>query len=278
MKLNKQLLFSLMAAIAIVFSSCKKDENPPQNTTPDNPLDELIYIGETSVVGAGTIVKLYAQEELFVGYNHLYFAIYDSANPAQQITDAHIEITPMMDMGMMQHTCPVEQPELDAITSAFKGVSVFIMPSTAGQWTMNAIVHNHANMKMGIASLPLTVVEKAESQLISFVSEVDSAKIFVTRIEPQSPEIGLNPYVLGVYKKESMMSFPAVTDINISITPEMPSMGHGSPNNVNPVHTENGIYEGQVNFTMTGYWVVNMDFFTASNDTIKTGQQFEITF
>lgn len=279
MKLNKQHILSLMAAIAIAFTSCKTDNNENNNpSSSTNPLDALIYIGETAAIGSGTIVKMYSEEELFVGYNHLYFAVYDSANPNQQMTDAHVEIMPMMDMGMMQHTCPTEQPVLDEVTQAFKGVSVFIMPSTAGEWTMNATVHNHANMSMGMAALPLTVVEKEESQLISFVSDVDSAKIFVTRIETKQPEIGLNPFVLGVYKRESMMSFPPVSDMNITIEPEMPSMGHGSPNNVNPTLTANGIYEGTVNFTMTGYWVVHTNFFTATNDTIKTNQLFEVTF
>ena len=37
-------------------------------------------------------------------------------------------------------------------------------------------------------------------------------------------------------------------------------MGHGSPNNVNPVLTENGHYMGTVNFTMTGAWRINMVF------------------
>ncbi len=40
----------------------------------------------------------------------------------------------------------------------------------------------------------------------------------------------------------------------------MPSMGHGSPNNVNPVHRELGHYHGSVNFTMTGDWLVELDF------------------
>jgi len=39
----------------------------------------------------------------------------------------------------------------------------------------------------------------------------------------------------------------------------MPSMGHGSPNNVNPVLTKNGHYKGKVNFTMTGDWRINLE-------------------
>jgi hypothetical protein len=38
----------------------------------------------------------------------------------------------------------------------------------------------------------------------------------------------------------------------------MPSMGHGSPNNINPLHIKNGHYKGKVNFTMTGDWRINL--------------------
>lgn len=41
----------------------------------------------------------------------------------------------------------------------------------------------------------------------------------------------------------------------------MPSMGHGSPNNVNPVHIEKGHYRGKVNFTMTGEWQIKLKVF-----------------
>jgi hypothetical protein len=35
-------------------------------------------------------------------------------------------------------------------------------------------------------------------------------------------------------------------------------MGHGSPNNVNPVHDAYGHYKGKLNFTMTGLWRIQL--------------------
>ena len=60
-----------------------------------------------------------------------------------------------------------------------------------------------------------------------------------------------------------MMDYPAVDGMNIMFEPTMPSMGHGSPNNVNPVFTTKGHYKGKVNFTMTGDWRLD---FTISGD------------
>jgi len=59
--------------------------------------------------------------------------------------------------------------------------------------------------------------------------------------------------------------------------PEMPAMGHGSPNNVNPVAIGNGHYKGKVNFTMTGLWQVNLDFMMGA-DLADDTQFFEIEF
>ena len=47
-------------------------------------------------------------------------------------------------------------------------------------------------------------------------------------------------------------------DLTLEITPEMPTMGHGSPGNVNPTPQGNGHYLGTVNFTMAGPWTVTV--------------------
>jgi hypothetical protein len=73
----------------------------------------------------------------------------------------------------------------------------------------------------------------------------------VALVEPSAPKIGINHFELAVYKKATMMSYPADSSMTILFTPEMPTMNHGSPNNVNPTHTRIGHYNGKANFTMT---------------------------
>ena len=87
----------------------------------------------------------------------------------------------------------------------------------------------------------------------------DSMSYFITMIEPQNPEVGLNTFEMAIHIKQSMMSFPPVEDLNVEMTPSMPSMGHGSPNNENPVQTLHGHYVGKVNFTMTGDWRIDLE-------------------
>ena len=86
----------------------------------------------------------------------------------------------------------------------------------------------------------------------------------------------MNPFEITVHVKESMMSFPPVKDLTVNMTPSMPSMGHGSPNNVDPVHLVDGHYKGEVNFTMTGDWRIDLILNQGSNKLAET--QFDLFF
>jgi hypothetical protein len=72
------------------------------------------------------------------------------------------------------------------------------------------------------------------------------------------------------------MSFPGIENYTVEIVPEMPSMGHGSPNNVDPTHSADGHYEGQVNFTMTGLWRINLNIMDGST-VLDSTSYFEVT-
>lgn len=270
--------FLLVAGIALIagFSSCKDDENPdPGNKDPFEN-----YIEHAKVfTGKGTYVKLYVEEAPFVGYNEVLLALFDSATN-EQITDGHIDMTPMMDMKTMKHSSPFENPghHKDAATGAFKGAVVFIMPTTAiGDWTLDLDVHNHVAGNMAQVSLPVNVVAKNEARVRSFIRPTDTTSFFVTLIDPKKPEVGLNTITYGVYYRKNMMEFPSFENGSLEIDPQMLSMGHGSPNNENPVYKSNGIYEGKVNYTMTGKWTIFTVVKDDQNQVVGDTLQFETT-
>lgn len=129
------------------------------------------------------------------------------------------------------------------------------MPSSAGSWTLDVDIHNHLNDKEGSVTLPISVKDPSTARMFSFVSlEDNTSKYFVSFIPPAKPVVGLNDLEIVVSKKASMMSFPADSALTMTFVPTMPSMGHSSPNNVDPVHISNGHYKGKVNFTMSGTW------------------------
>ncbi len=263
------ILFSLI----IIFAGCSKDENP---ITPQDPFEGLTKISESYAAGVGMKVQLWSKTSLFVGYNNLYIAVLDSAK-GTFVTDAHIHLEPMMDMGTMQHSAPFENPSSTlAVNSLFPCSVVFVMASMGGTWTLNVEVHNHTTNLEGVASIPVTVNDVAPSVMKSIVALNDSSKLFISYLKPSKLNVGINDFEITIHQKMSMMDFPPDSSYTIVLTPEMPSMGHGSPNNVDPIHSGNGHYKGKVNFTMTGDWRLNLDIFK-NGEVVDTTMYFDVT-
>lgn len=170
-----------------------------------------------------------------------------------------------MDMITMKHACPFENPSSIADAQGFfQGVIIFSMAGTNGSWTVDVDIT--ADGKTETAHLVINrVITTTPVRKIVVIDSLQSTpgtwvitKYPISMVIPNAWKVGNNPFEITIHKMESMMSFPAVTDLTAEIIPEMPSMGHGSPNNVNPVHLSNGHYAGTVNFTMTGDWRIHL--------------------
>lgn len=251
MKLTKYLSLAMLVTCVSLFS-CSEDE------VAIDPTAGLTKITEGVATDAGVKVELWANEELFVGYNSVFVALYDVASN-KRITDAQVSFEPLMTMATMSHACPIENPSNEnAINYLFPGSVSFIMGSgDMGSWKLTVKVHNRVTEKEGSVALDVFVATPSVSRLKSFVTSTGE-KYFIAYTFPDKTKVGVNDVSVMLYKKETMMSFPGVGDFTMSMEPEMPAMGHGSPNNVNPVHTANGQYTGKVNFTMTGDWRLNL--------------------
>lgn len=274
----KKILFLMVVVATTILTSC--DDTTQEFTTPNfEKLFTEDYPLKSSVTAGDYTISLHAQEDLFVGYNQMYFLVKNTATN-EVISDYSLKITPMMDMGMMMHTAPNEtpvNPEGDMKVIQFN--MVYIMPSTAGDWMLKGeLTINEGDAPIAF-DLPVTVVEKSDSRMLSFMSQADSmTMVFLTLNEPLDPVVGENKIQFGLYKRETMMSFPAIENYSIEFEPEMPTMGHGSPNNVNPTYTANGLYDGTVNFTMTGYWRINVTVKNAEGVIVKDGISFDVNF
>ncbi len=269
----------MAVAIGMVFnlSSCDKDEkeNPAVN---NDALKSYELIGTETLDMAGVDAKLYFQQSPFVGYNTVAVRLMEKGT-STMIENATVRFLPMMDMGTHKHSAPFSNPSFNVDMDAYMGSSTFIMPGgMMGSWTFGVIVEMNGK-PVDTATFNINVAAKTEARLFNFLSAADSTTTyFVALKEPSSPKIGLNDFEIMVYKRESMMSFPAATNLKVEIEPEMPSMGHGSPNNVNPVHVADGLYRGKVNFTMSGYWKVNIKIMDENDAVIKSNGYFDITF
>ena len=243
--------FLLLLCMLMLLSACKKDDSPlvPSTTVPTLLLQGSSY-------SANTKVSIFTSDSLRQGYNPLYIQFTDSAS-GSMLETVNTTVTPMMYMTTMTHACPVEQcGSMIAVNNFFPCAVVFSMPtSLPDHWMVKIAFSDTIHHVTGMAEVPVTVV--ASSMVKSFIG-TDSAKYLVTMKKMDTPKVGMNDCEFLVHKRQDMMNFPCVEDLTIEMTPDMPSMGHGSPNNENPTHISAGHYKGRVNFTMTGEWRITL--------------------
>jgi len=278
MKYNIINAISLFFFFSILFS-CKNDKE--DNVI--NPLDGLVKLKEDYAIGASAKIEIWGKKNFFVGYNHLVVAVYDSLHINEKLTDVHLFFLPAMSVEtggtMTKQTTPVEDPGEEATNGVFPGAVSFVMPSGSGNnWQLIIGAHNHKYDKYGEATFSITVDNPALPVLSVFTSQsVDSSSLVLSLVGPATPAVGMNDIEFTIHRKVSDIEYLADNSCTIEIDPEMPSMGHGSPNNVNPVSIGNGHYKGKVNFTMTGEWRLNV-VVKKNGNTISKNAYFTISF
>ena len=246
--MNK-LFFGLLA-MTFVFFSCKKEDV----RSIEKPI-EKIKLGE-AVTSKNEKLILWADAVLTTGFHNIYLSVSDASN--KSVSSASVSFQPLMDMGSMKHSSPVEQPIYNTTSGLYEGAVVFTMPSGMHSWTINVIVNGE------LKTMDVTIPD-AKTKLVGSYVGTDGNKYVLALVPSKKWEVGLNDLEVLI-SQNLMMSFPPVDDFKIVFNPEMPSMGHGSPNNVNPVNSANGHYKGKVNYTMTGDWKLHFKLF--KNDVV----------
>lgn len=273
MKVSMKFLIVGTALVSTLFTACTKDGDP--TPTPNNT-DGLVMIASGYTDEGGIKVNLYSTDSLYSRYTNFFVEVRDSASNTV-IEDAHVELMPMMDMTTMMHSAPFENPSsTDAVNGLFPCAVVFQMPGDMG-WSLNIHVHDHVNGGEGEVTFPLMVKnpDPTRTMVVTPVNDPMS-RLVISYVQPLDPKVGINDFEITLHSRESMMSWPGIENYTVEIEPEMPSMGHGSPNNVNPTDAGNGHYNGQVNFTMTGLWRINLNIMDGST-VVDSTSYFEVT-
>ena len=254
----------IIIALLVACYSCGDSEAPePTFKT------ELTKI--TSKTENGIKVTLFASKDFFVGYNAVTAKIEDKSG---KLLKGNISVKPMMKMRTMSHACPIEFPDGGTFKNGtYQFNPVFVMPSgEMDSWRIEFTINGKQ------VKVPINVSAPKKARLVSFQSMTYAkTKYFVAFIDPKKPKVGRNDLEIAVYKRQSMMKWPAVTGMKFELKPWMVSMDHGSPNNVAPAHTKNGHYKGTVNFTMTGDWQVRLTM-KDGNDKVCGKPYFDLYF
>lgn len=247
-------LLTISALLVFAISCDSSDNNDP----------ELDLIPINSVTVDGYTVSLEAPNELEIGANQLFWKIKQGDDT---ITPQSFTISPIMDMATMSHSTPFDQPETDAIDDSYlSNLAVFIMPSgDMGSWTINFQFTTQSGSDIS-GEMPVNV---NSSWKIMNTEDDNGKKYFVTWFEPQRPMSGNNDLTFLVHTRETMMSFPAVSDAELIVYPYMDmggGTGHSTPFTP-PVATGNGFYEGDINYSMSGLWTTTVEL-VVENDTL----------
>ena len=253
----------MLTILMIVMQSCVENDAQPDPTA-----------GLTKVASgyaAAAKVEVFAAQELFAGYNPLYILLHDSLS-GERLEESVIRLNPQMQMATMKHSCPVENP--GASTNGFFSAAVlFTMPSgDMGTWTLEVTVDNPLTNKTGKVLMEIDVKAVSPPQLHSFTSD-SGEKYLLSYYFPERTRVGMNEFEVIIFTRHAEQYLPA-EDLSIRLTPEMPSMDHGSPNNADPVHQGKGHYRGKVNFTMTGEWRLNLEL--NKGDTFIADKYFDV--
>ena len=168
---NKILL--ILLSISLGFVACKKEETTNNTTTPSDNFQipsGYIKVGEAYAIGAKAKVVVYSESSLKTGYNKLHTIVYDSAS-GTILKSGHLEIIPMMDMGTMQHSSPVENQESETpVNNFYESAVIFTMPSSAmSSWHLHIHFHNHATDMEGEAELDVIVANQTPARVLTSV-------------------------------------------------------------------------------------------------------------
>ena len=272
---NIILKISYILLLSTILFSCRD-----KNVTPD-PIN-YIKVAEAVTAGSSFKVEMLSTDSLFVGYNKLYFKVTDKSS-GLAINQATLVLHPLMDMGTMKHACPFENPASTPNTDGYyQGFVTFSMPGSNSSWSISVDITANGKTETVLLPIPKVIATTPVQKIVVMDSVTTGGVLTVIKypisiVKSSAWKVGMNPFEITINCMQSMMAFPACSDFTVEITPFMNSMGHGSPNNINPVHVSNGHYMGSVNFTMTGAWRINM--VIKKSDWVKSRKAyFDITF
>ncbi|WP_053971672.1 hypothetical protein [Mangrovimonas sp. ST2L15] len=252
--------------LLVLFSvACSEDDT---EFFPTNELEGLTKIQELS--NDSHVVELYSKSgTLSTGYNVVSVRIKNLSNNTY-VENAEITWLPVMQMPTMNHSCPKSDPvQVANMNALYQGFMIYQMTNSDGSGWSLTIDYTIDDVSYTVSS-ELMVFQSNLQNVSSFMGSDDSRYV-VALIEPEAPIIGINEMVVGVYKMETMMSFPVVENYLLTLDPRMPGMGnHSSPNNTDLTYqVEDELYRGNLSLTMTGYWVLNLKLLNELGDVLK---------
>lgn len=266
----KRFKYITMAALAIVsvLSCSKKDDDKPTPPVPPTPPTQLKTVAETKV--DTYTVRLQNTSGTFVmGYNDVTLSVTDASGKEVDLQAA--TFTPWMDMYkgdgkggfskeiMHTHTCP--HTALAKEGNVWKSQVLFqMMTAPSGVW-FGTITFKVAGKDYEYKRLDFTVVEQTNKAL----GKVRNFRVFTEGgnskgqkhiyavIAPEHPKVGENDLVLGIWKMQSMESFPEVEGLTVGVIVKDAA---GKELSTTTLSYKDKFYRGKVTYPKAGTYIL----------------------
>lgn len=260
----KTLKYILPLLTILFISSCVSNDN-------DMELDETTNLNFIKTLSnSNHEIQIFStKKSLEQGYNDIYLRIKDIETNTF-IKNASLTWKPVMHMMNKMHSGPKSAiTKTSGKETLYNGYIIFQMAeNTTEKWdlTIDYTIENVDYTVKDFISIPASAKKN-----VTVFMDANNTKYVLALINPQEPKVGLNDFKIGLYKMETMMSFPMVENYMIKHDPRMPSMGnHSSPNNTDLTFDSGSkMYKGKLSLTMTGYWKLNLMLYNNTNQLIK---------
>jgi hypothetical protein len=244
-------------------TACDKDT--PADEIPD-PTEGLKKVQDFQL-GDYTVSAHNETGEWRLGYTKVYFTVKDK--DGRLVENASLSSFPEMDMGTMKHSTPRSEIVKVADKPLYEAGYAFLMYSGQGngKWYYDlALTVGNSTGRIDDAEIDVKNVfrpdGRTERRVIQSLISVDESekRYVVTLVEPFHPKVGNNGITAYVHERKDANTYIPVENFTLKLDPRMPSMeNHSSPNNVDLTwNAAEKIYRGKVNFSMTGYWKLNL--------------------
>lgn len=266
----KRFKYITMAALAIVsvLSCSKKDDDKPTPPVPPTPPTQLKTVAETKV--DTYTVRLQNTSGTFVmGYNDVTLSVTDASGKEVDLQAA--TFTPWMEMYkgdgkggfskeiMHTHTCP--HTALAKEGNVWKSQVLFqMMTAPSGVW-FGKVTFKVGGKEHKTDRLDFTVVEQTNKAL----GKVRNFRVFTEGgnskgqkhiyavIAPEHPKVGENDLVLGIWKMQSMESFPEVEGLTVGVAVKDAA---GKELSTTTLSYKDKFYRGKVTYPKAGTYIL----------------------
>ncbi|MDR1524001.1 MAG: FixH family protein [Tannerella sp.] len=268
-------IYNIIILATILFAACNKGDTPT-GEIPD-PVEGLRKIQDFPINNYAVSAWNEAGEWC-LGYTKVYFTVKDK--DGNFIENATLSAFPEMDMGMgMKHSTPRSEITRVEGKALYEAYYAFLMYSGQGdgKWYYDlALTVGNSTGSIDDEEIDVRNVfrpdGRTERKIIQSLVSIDESgkRYVVTLVEPSKPKVGSNDITAYIHERKDANTYIPVEDFILKLDPRMPSMeNHSSPNNVDLTwNATKQIYKGKVNFSMTGYWKLNLILLNEKGDTL----------